>query len=341
MTLRNEVSRDPTRFAFDAAVRVLLHAARTADVTGAVRFTTPPHLAYPAAEVTAVSSGAAPVSLQTTVIGMTGPSGVLPRGYTELVTSATRGKSPSLQAFLDVLAQRFVAAYAEAGRKYRPHSAAETALLAGSEEPVGRALLAFTGYATADLSARLTVGNAALKHYAGFFAARPRSADRLAALASDWLGRPVQVKQFVGTWLDLPESERTMLSGKRSKKGAFCRLGIDAVAGVRAWDVQSRVIIVVGPLDLPEFDALLPGGSGLRRLVSLVRAFLGFETDFAVNPTLLREAVPPLQLGGGGASAPLLGWNTWLCAPASARLRDPDDAVFEADVIEAEAVAAP
>jgi type VI secretion system protein ImpH len=46
-------------------------------------------------------------------------------------------------------------------------------------------------------------------------------------------------------------------------------------------------------IDLP-FEALLPDHSGLQRLVSLIRAFLGFEIGFAVNPVLAGPAVPPL-----------------------------------------------
>jgi type VI secretion system protein ImpH len=268
----------------------------------------------------------------TTVIGMTGPSGVLPRGYSEAVAIATRDRSPSLQAFLDMLANRFIAHFAQAGAKYRPHRAVEDADLAGNPDPVGRALLALTGFGISDLGPRLASGEAALKHYAGFFAARPRSADRLAALASDWLQRPVHILQFAGVWLALPPSERTALPRGRSE-GAFARLGVDAAAGVRAWDSQARVVLRVGPLDRAAFEALLPGSPSLARFVGLIRAYLGFETAFAINLVLRRDAVPALSLDP--STNPRLGWNTWLTAPPSARLTDPDEPIFEAETVEA------
>ena len=63
------------------------------------------------------------------MIGLTGPSGVLPRHYTDAVVQALRNRSSSLHAFLDMLSHRFVAFFARAGAKYRPARAAETAAL--------------------------------------------------------------------------------------------------------------------------------------------------------------------------------------------------------------------
>ena len=337
MTTAAERLRGAARgFGFDAAVRVLMHLAGVSDPAVAARFATPPHLAYPGAEVLAVEGGESgrPVVLNA-VMGLVGPAGVLPRGYTELVTLAERERSPSLHAFLDMLADRFVAQFAGAGAKYRPHRAAEQALLGGGADPVREALLAFVGYAgNGDLAARLGCGTAPLLHYAGFFAVRPRSADRLAAMASDWLGAAVDVRQFVGTWLAVPPDQRSGLPRGRGE-GSFCRLGVDAAIGVRFWDVQARVMLRVGPLDQAGFARLLPGAGVLGPLVALVRAYLGFETGFAVNLILRRDAVPPLCMADGPL-APRLGWNTWLTAPAGSRLRDPADPVFDADVVEAE-----
>ena len=39
---------------------------------------------------------------------------------------------------------------------------------------------------------------------------RPRSADRLGALTSDWLGMKVEIVEFAGAWLSLPPDQRTL-----------------------------------------------------------------------------------------------------------------------------------
>ena len=334
----------PRRFRFDAAIRILARAAAEPDPAAAVRFRSAPGLAYPAAEVVAVEppQNGRPAALTTAAIGLTGAAGMLPRLYTETLTRTLRGRSRALHDFLDLLSHRIVAMFAGAGIKYRLSRSAETAALAGrpDDDKIAEALLAFTGFATPQLVSRLAVGAEPLLHYSGFFAGRPRSAERLEAMVSDWLGRKVEIVQFAGAWLPLPPDQRSALA-RGGHPGAWNRLGVDAAAGVRAWDSQARIILRIGPLDYRSFAALLPDRPGLQRLVSLVRAFLGYETGFAINPVLAAAEVPPLSLAPEADPAPRLGWNTWMPAPAppvaGIPRRDADEAVFEAEIVEAEA----
>jgi type VI secretion system protein ImpH len=338
---------EPRRFRFDAAVRILTRKANTADAAEAVRFRTAPGLAYPPADILSaeLSADGRPMQVAAGMIGLTGVSGVLPRPYTEFVIAALRHRSDALHDFLDMLSHRFVAFFARAGAKYRLNRSADTAVIARPPEPdrVAEALLAFTGFGTPNLVPRLASGVEPLLHYAGLFAGRPRSAEKLAALASDWLGRRVEVVQFAGVWLSLPPEQRTALA-VGSKPGRWNQLGVDAAIGVRAWDLHSRVILRIGPLDRQSFEALLPDRPGLQRLVSLVRAFLGFEIGFTVNPVLAGPEVPPLRLDPRADPPPRLGWNSWIPAaegpPLGLRRADAADALFEAEIIEAEELAA-
>src|SRR5262249_26142087 len=156
--------------------------------------------------------------------------------------------------------QRPVAQFAEAGIKYRPHRAAAARALsdpaAKPADGLRDVLLALTGYGTPHLAPRLAVGTDPLLFYAGLFAAWPRSADRLAAILTDWLGRTVEVEQFAGTWLALGPAQMSALPAG-DRPGQFCRLGVDAAIGSRAWDVQARIVLHIGPLDLPGFEAML------------------------------------------------------------------------------------
>ncbi|MBV9785738.1 MAG: type VI secretion system baseplate subunit TssG [Acidisphaera sp.] len=340
----SRLATDPRRFRFDAAIRVLLRAARRIDPAEAARFRTTPGLAFPASDITGVQPrDGKPPEISVGLMGLTGAMGTLPRFYGEVLANTLRDRSHALHDFLDMLGHRMVALFARAGVKYRLHRSAETSRAADPPrpDPVGEALLALTGYATPHLVARLAAGPEPLLHYAGLFASHPRSADRLAALVSDWLGREVEVRQFAGAWLALPPDQRTAL-GVGRRPGQWNRLGGDAAIGVRAWDVQARIILRIGPLDRGAFESLLPDRPGLVRLVSLVRAFLGFETGFAVNPVLAAAEVPPLRLDPSADPPPRLGWNTWVPSPDAPlpRPHDADDAVFEAEIVEAEEAAA-
>lgn len=334
----------PQRFTFDAAVRVLTFWRRRADPATVARFTSTTGSSYLPAEVTQVrsDSGNGEPVVSVGILGLTGPTGVLPRYYTDAVVADQRSRAFSLTHFLDLISHRMVAAFASAGAKYRPHRAADRGALAAPAErtdPIAESLLSLTGYGTLHLADRVLAGPAALRHYAGFFSAHPRSSDRLEALASDWLGRAVEVDQFSGAWLALPVEQRTQL-GVGLSPGGFCQLSVDAAVGVRAWDQQARITLRIGPLDLAYFERLLPDQPLLRELISLVRAYVGFEVGFAVNPVLARDAVPPLALGpkadqASATGGPLLGWNTWLpTSPATQRTSDAGDALFDSEIVE-------
>jgi predicted component of type VI protein secretion system len=62
---------------------------------------------------------------------------------------------------------------------------------------------------------------------------------------------------------------------------------------------------------------------------------------FAINPVLASREVPPLWLNATADPPPRLGWNTWIPGPAGGFTARPDaaDAIFEAEVIEAQQIA--
>jgi type VI secretion system protein ImpH len=342
------LASDPERFAFDAAVRILLLASQATDPGEVVRFRSMTGLAYPTADVLELNAkreGVRP-DMVVSVMGLTGPSGVLPRSFTEIVNTNLRARSESLRDFLDMLSHRMLALFARAGTKYRPARISEIGRQAAGDgdNPLIGVLLSLTGYGTAHLVDRLAAGRDPLMHYAGFLTTQPRSAERLRALVSDWLGRPVEVCEFAGAWLPLPADQRTRLGGL-GVAGQFDRLGAapgeaddstgaDAAIGVRAWDQQAGIVLRVGPLDREDFTSLLPDRPRLERLVALVRAYLGYATGFAINPIASAAAVPDLQLRADADPAPLLGWNTWMTAPAGSRTKAAAEAVFEAEVVE-------
>jgi type VI secretion system protein ImpH len=325
-TLLQMLLDEPARFGFDAAVTVLTLAAGGGRVVDAeegdtVRFRATVGLGFVPAEVTRAERDGAVFRITTGILGLTGPSGVLPRPYTDLVNTEQRRRSPALAGFLDLLAQRPIAQYAEAGVKYRPHRAAQ----AGKRDGLRHMALALTGYGTPHLAPRLQVGTDPLLYFAGLFAARPRSVEGLSALVTGWLALPVEVEQFAGVWLSLGKAEMSTLP-RGNRPGRFNALGVDAAIGSRSWDVQSRIRLRIGPLPLDSFSALLPGGSLFDRLASLVRAFLDSEITFAINPILAAAAVPAVVLQAG--ASPRLGWNSWLPTHGPRR-KDAADAVFE------------
>jgi type VI secretion system protein ImpH len=141
---------------------------------------------------------------------------------------------------------------------------------------------------------------------------------------------PVEVGQFQGRWLGIPEDGQTRI-------GEFGSLGVNAVAGERTWDVQSRFRLRIGPLTYAQFEDLLPDPAPMldRKtfflVTQLARLFVGPEFDFDIQLVLSGPEVPKAQLGDQPGAGPRLGWTVWLISETPTS--PVDDAVFDAEWI--------
>ena len=261
------------------------------------------------------------VSLSVNAMGLTGPSGVLPQGYSEIMVRAARERSLAMRDFLDMFNHRAIALFYRAWIKYRMQFSFERNAGRG-DDGVAQVLAGLIGIGTPRARRRHAAADEALLHYAGLFSHWPRSIVALEAMLSDYLDRPVRAEQFCGQWLLLPEDVRSRLPGPGGLGAANCQLGVSAIAGIRAWDVQSTIRLRIGPLRGRLFEDLLPGGSAFTRLRDLVRMYLGLEYACLLQLTLSREAIPDLQLDGQAR----LGLNSWLKSKPLAH--DSSDAQF-------------
>jgi len=339
---------EPHAFEFFQAVQVLERAARqmTDSPEGgrvgedvlprneAVRFRAYQALVFPTAEVLDATPPAEvdgakprPPALSVAFLGLTGPSGVLPQHYTELLIRSLRDKSLALRDFFDVFNHRLISLFHRAWEKYRLPAAYERH--APGEDPITACLLALAGLDTPHLRGRLAVADEAIAHYAGHYAHWPRSMATLEAVLSDYFARPVRVEQFRGRWAWLARDEFTSLASRSAPDGAFAQLGVSAVVGERMWDVQGSFRIRVGPVNYRQFIALMPGGPELAQLVDLTRLYVGPTFSFDMQLTLAKEEVPFLTLASEGGYVPRLGWNTWL--KQDEYRHDVSDAVFLLD----------
>lgn len=181
-------------------------------------------------------------------------------------------------------------------------------------------------------SALARVDDLGLLYYAGLFAQRPRNAANLRLVLADYFGVAVEVRQFRGQWLPIPEADQTQL-------GTLGALGVNAVAGSQVWDCASRFRLRLGPLTYSRFEDLLPDPEPVAErktfflIAQLARLFVGPELDFDVQLVLAAADVPEAELADGAGAGPRLGWNVWLISETPPG--PVDDAVFEADWVTA------
>ncbi|MDR1424826.1 MAG: type VI secretion system baseplate subunit TssG [Azoarcus sp.] len=333
--LIRELRAQGPRFGFFQAVRVLALTARYQGekirqlLPRRLRFRTTASLAFPASEVTqyrpldveAYAAGQRYDELEATFMGLTGPSAVLPRPYTEqIIARRLYHRDTGLHAFLDIFNHRAIALFYGAWRKYRYWLAVE----GGETDGFTRNLLDFSGVGLRNLRMRLGgietagVDENIFVYYAGLLSQKPLSAQAIVTLVQGFFGVRAQLDQFVGQWIEVPLTEQSRLGENADE------LGLSAFAGDFLWDRQTGIRLRLGPMASKPFEQLLPGEPGEAALRALVRFMVGYGLSCNVTLTLERSAMREPCLTPDNPL--ILGGNVWL--PLPERVSDPDDACY-------------
>ncbi|MFV9654104.1 type VI secretion system baseplate subunit TssG [Pseudomonas yangonensis] len=241
-----------------------------------------------------------PARLEQYFFGLGGPNGPLPLHLTEYVRERQRNHADSTSKhFLDLFHHRLLTLFYRAWAEARPTVSHDRP----DDDYWSARLAAFSGRGMPSLRQRGLLDDAAKLHYSGHLAAQTRYPDGLKAILADYFGVPVQIEEYAGSWLSLPE--RTRLGVESSQ------LGVDFCLGSQVWDRQHSFRICFGPLTLEQYNAMLPDGDSFAALVAWVAEYQGDELDWQLNLVLQREEVPALRLNGQAR----LGYTTWLGQP--------------------------
>ncbi|WP_322057444.1 type VI secretion system baseplate subunit TssG [Paraburkholderia sp. J63] len=233
-------------------------------------------------------------------LGMLGPNGPLPIHVTEIAREREEHRrDPTLGNFLDIFHHRYLTQF------YRAWASAQAA--AGLDRPDNERftfyIAGLTGHDVRE------IGKGALPAHARLSAAphlirESRNPDGLAATVSHYFGVPVQIDEFVFHWLERAPDKRSRLG----VPGAATTMAVDGFLGDRIPDRQCRFRIVVGPVDIDDYQRFTPRGADLLRLVEWVRAFVGTEIHWELELKIRPHSAPPAVMGGPQQ----LGWSSWL-----------------------------
>jgi type VI secretion system protein ImpH len=321
---------EPYRFDFFQAVRLLerIYPERVPLARGpvplreVVRFRTRATLNFPPSQLYEITRNGdadpdAPLEMMVAFMGMTGPLGVLPHQYTEMLMERVRYKDTALWSFLDLFSHRMISLFYRAWEKHHFPIAYER----GDEDRFTEFLFDIIGMGTRGLRPRrLNLEDQGLLFYSGLIAQRPHSASALKAMLGDYFGISCRIEQFRGQWLKLDEDSISYLGQANSE------LGMNTIAGTRVWNNQSKFRVTFGPLSYQEFKAFIPVGTAYKPATSLIRFMAGMEFDFDVQLVLKAKEVPSCILTTRAKRRPMLGWSTWL--KTSAFTEDDDQVVL-------------
>lgn len=247
------------------------------------------------------ASDGQPARLEQFFFGLGGPNGPLPLHITEYVRERQRNNADSAsKRFLDVFHHRLLSLFYRAWAEARPTVSHDRP----DDDYWSARLAALSGRGMSSLRDQGLIPDTAKLHFSGHLAAQTRYPDGLRAILAEYFGLRVEIEEYVGQWLELPERSRLGVSSNR--------LGNDLCLGRYVWDRQHKFRVRLGPLKLADYMGMLPDGQPFKELVAWVAEYLGHELDWDLNLILEQHEVPLFQLNGRQR----LGFNTWLGRPA-------------------------
>ncbi len=313
--LSQELFDEPYRFDFFQAVRLLERIYPNRKPIGRealpnqeiIRIRSRMSLDFPASQIHEITETTDDFTeemrqeMTVNFMGLTGPSGVLPMRYTELLVDRVRYKDTAMWSFLDIYTHRSVSLFYRAWEKYRFPVQYER-----GNDGFTEYLFDFAGLGTKGLRGRQALEDETLLPYAGLLAQKPHSSVALERMIADYFEVDAKIEQFFGQWLDLDDESITRIGTANSK------LGYTTIVGTRVWDQQSKFRIRLGALPFQKFQAFLPNGSANKPLRSIVKLMSGQELDFDVQLVLGAKQVPGCILTTRAVRRPMLGWSSWL-----------------------------
>jgi len=311
--VRRDIEEYPGRYEFFQAVRLLLRMFNQREMPGgftsaareAVHFRAHNTLAFPPSQIESIDWDGEVPAMAVNFMGLTGPMGVLPTVYTELILSRVRSRDRTLADFFDIFNHRMISLFYQAWEKYRSSVAYER----DGRDRVSKYLMSLIGLGTDGLQDRMVVRDDSLLYYCGLLSLQPRSAVAVRGVLQDYFGVPVEVEQFVGAWQPLARADQCDLGSGPTLNS---QLGVGTVVGDEIWDQQSRIRLKLGPLTQKQYLDFLPGGNAYKPLRELARFSCGAHLEIEVQLILERAVVPRCELGEDSRAGPRLGWFTWM-----------------------------
>ena len=252
------------------------------------------------------------LQLKVLFMGMFGPNGPLPLHLTEYARNRRRDvKDEAMIQFMDIFHHRLLSLF------YRVWADKEPTVQ--YDRPESDRFHAYVGslfgLGTPEFRDRDGMADNSKLHFSGHLGSLPQHSEGLGSILRSFFQVPLRIQEFVGEWLKIPKDSLCILGINSGS------LGMTTVLGGLSWQRQYKFRLIVGPMDLPDYEKLLPGQEKAVLIADVVANYLGYEMTYDTNLVLKKEQVPRTLLGSYGQ----LGWTTWLRGnPAD---RDADDLV--------------
>ncbi len=239
--------------------------------------------------------------LMVNFFGLLGPQGPMPLHVTDYIHDRELNHDDStLARFLDIFNHRMICLFYRAWASNRQTVSHDRP----DEDRFSAYIGSLIGIGLESFSNRDAVPDVAKLHFSGHLACQTRHAEGLRTILENYFGIKTFIREFVGQWITLPDIYKCRLG--QSPDNAM--IGVNAVVGSRVWDRQQKFRILMGPMNLEDYERMLPGNESYAQLKDWVRNFVGDELGWDLQLILKAAEVPTVRLGEAGR----LGWTTWI-----------------------------
>jgi type VI secretion system protein ImpH len=280
----------PLELKFYAAMRKLEMLYRDAPRFGdtsdpalePVRLGQDPSLAFRGSALTAVRDGDETNLPQVRVsyIGAYGPHGPFPTHLTQYIDEQRRHRGDATWVgFLDIFHHRVISLFYRAWANVQPTVSRDRP----ETDRFAHYLGALIGQSTSARPRPPDELDDLSLHAATHFVGPTRHAEGLGKVLQLYFGVPIEIEQFVGQWLDIPDEYCWLVAPSLPEvQSAIGVLGESTRVGTQVWDRQSKFRVIVGPVSLDEYAEFLPGADRLPRLIELVQRYAGVEIHWDI-----------------------------------------------------------
>ena len=269
-----------------------------------VRFRSRARVGFPNREIDAVEydldNPAMPPAVRTTFLGLYGVDARMPSYFVDEIAQNREG-AESMSAFLDLFHHRVVTQYYRVWRKYRYPAGFRS----GGTDDISGYLLSFAGLGIGSPETGEAVGTRKLLSMLGLAGQKTRTAEGLAGVLQHAVpDARISVEEFNPVWIGVENYEPAAL-------GENCLLGRGF------YDRSNSVCVVITPQTRESVLGLMPGRTGHREVMALLRFYLGYEAQAHLEMHVRPELMPKQVLNSDQVS---LGYTTQLPAPRAQEL---------------------
>ncbi len=252
-------------------------------------------MAFPPRSIYGVESGPRAPILKLCFSGLFGPNGALPDHYTERAEERRRHRHDNtLEAFADIFHHRFFSLFYRAWADTDPVLCLDKV---DDRDYFNKFVSVFGGVYQIDAQEFSDYGR---RYYMGHVAPSSARPEALERVLGDAFHVPVEIVEFVGTWVDVQEVDKACLG--------HSALADMPILGQAIWSRSSAFEIAIGPLDAEEYKHFLPGGRHTKSLRETVIALTGMDYDWHIRLKRKAETISGIKLDGGS----MLGLDSWM-----------------------------